>query len=161
MAIKYRAESKKYEPGHIQTLLVGEAPPANGKTYFYVPKPMNPEVSSERQANLPGTVFGHYFRSIPAREEEYANLLTRLKKRGVFLIDICDEPIKVRNSPEGVARIIAEIPKLRSKLKRRKIRISEDKIIFLHARRDYTRELRSAFPNSKHTCWMCFRMNWE
>jgi len=41
MAIDYFLESQKYRPKEIKMLLIGEAPPASGKTYFYVPKPMD------------------------------------------------------------------------------------------------------------------------
>jgi hypothetical protein len=161
VAIDYFIEAQKYRPSIVRTLLVAEAPPKGGHTYFYVPKSMNPGIPIARQSSLSATIFYHYFREIPATEKRYAELLNRLKRRRIFLIDICDEPIGVRNSPEGLQRITREIPKLRAKLRRLKIRIGEDRIIFLHARKNYSRKLRSAFPTSRHTCWMCFRMNWE
>ncbi len=162
MGINYKDEAEKYMPTHsIRALLVAEAPPSDKKSYFYVPKAMNPASSIENQRNLAATVFWHYFHEIPGTRKDYERLLKKLKKRRIFLVDICDEPIRVRNSPEGLARIKSEIPKLRRKLKDRGITISEDKIVFLHARRNYSKYLRSEFRESKHTCWMCFRMNWE
>ncbi len=48
--------------------------------------------------------------------ETYIQLLERLQNMGRFLIDICDDPITVRGNPEGLERIIHEIPRLRGKM---------------------------------------------
>ena len=116
MAIDYFRESEKYRPEVIRTLLIGEAPPHLGRTYFYVPQAMSVKRSIENDTSLPATIFNHYFQDRPTTEDEYRAYLLQLKEHGVFLIDICSEPIRVRGSIEGVGRIIDEIPKLKSKL---------------------------------------------
>ena len=116
-AIDYLAQSEKYRPEVVETLLIGEAPPPNGKSYFYLPSAVRNNVSIVRNRSLPATIFHHYFKKLPVDEGEYDELLLKLKKLRVFLVDILDEPIRVRASPEGVGRIIQAIPKLRAELK--------------------------------------------
>ena len=158
MSIDYLAQSEKYRPGAIETLLIGEAPPPNGKRYFYLPTTMGNNLPIERNCSLPATIFHHYFKTLPADEEEYHELLLRLKQLRVFLVDIVDEPTRVRGSPDGVRRVIEAIPKLRAKLKRRTINIEDKRIVFLLARNKYRKEIRKAFPESSLVPWMDFRM---
>ena len=158
MAIDYYAQSEKYRPELIETLLVGEAPPPNGKTYFYLPTTLHQNVPIDQNRSLPATIFYHYFKQLPVDEEEYHEFLLKLKQLRVFLVDILDEPIRVRDSPEGVQRIIEAIPKLRAKLKRRNIDIADERIIFLLARKNYQKWIREAYPESTRIRWMDFRM---
>ena len=154
----YIAQSEKYRPEVIETLLIGEAPPPNGKTYFYLPTTLRNNVPIARNRSLPATIFQHYFQRLPVDEEEYRELLAKLKQLCVFFVDIVDEPIRVRGSPEGVRRIIEAVPKLRAKLVRRNIVIDDERIIFLLARKGYQKRIRDAFPKSSLVRWKDFRM---
>jgi len=158
MPIDYLAQSEKYRPEVIETLLVGEAPPSNGKTYFYLPTTVRSSVPIDSNRSLPATIFYHYFQRLPADEEEYAELLLKLKELRVFLVDIVDEPIRVRNSPDGIRRIIEAIPNLRGNLESRNIDINEEQIVFLLARKTYQKWIRGAFPKSRLVTWIDFRM---
>lgn len=161
MGINYLEESEKYRPKIIRLLLIGEAPPALKKTYFYVPRPCSEVLPIRQDRSLPATIFNHYFRKRPKTKEDYTAFLSRLQKMGVFLIDICDEPIKVRGRPDGVQRIVEEIPRLREKMSARRISIADRDIVFLLARTDYLKEIRQEFPDSKHVRWIDFRMSPE
>lgn len=159
MKIDYEAESEKYRPNPIRCLLVGEAPPPSGQTYFYIPKALSEDIDIANDKSLPATIFYHYFQARPTTMEECDDFLRRLKSMGIFLIDICDEPIKVRNSLAGVERIIHEISSLREKMALRRIDVPDEKIAFLLARRNYERHIRKEFPRSKQITWKDFRMS--
>ena len=159
MAINYLTESEKYRPKRILTLLVGEAPPPNRKTYFYIPNAKPDKVNIEKDRSLPATIFNHYFGKRPENDVEYRLFLRELQREGIFLIDICDEPLKVRNSPEGLQRIIDDIPMLRGKMKRREISVPDEDIVFLLARENYKKHLRKEFPISHMIRWIDFRMS--
>jgi hypothetical protein len=161
MVIDYRVESAKYRPHVINTLLLGEAPPASGKTYFYVPRQIPIKRPIEDDRSLPATIFHHYFGTRPRSEDEYTDFLLALKDQGVFLVDICDEPITVRDSAEGVRRIISEIPVLGQKLRKRGIAVAEDAMVFLLARRKYESHIRRAYPKAVRVTWKCFRIHPE
>jgi len=157
MAIDYLAQSEKYRPDVVETLLVGEAPPPNGKSYFYLPATLRNTRSIRDNRSLPATIFYHYFQKLPASEEEYADFLSRLKELPVFLVDIFDKPIKVRGSPEGMRQIVEAIPALRAKLKRRDIEVAEKRIVFLLARKNYRKQISEEFPKSSLVPWIDFR----
>lgn len=163
MLINYLEESEKFRPERIgleiKTLLIGEAPPPSEKKYFYLPRPLSNKKTILMDRSLPVTIFYHYFQIRPYTIEEYAKLLLRLQKMGIFLIDICDNPIEVRNNPAGIQRIISDIPKLRNKLIARNIKIEENNMIFLLPRPDYLPEIKSEFPNSRYIKWKDFRMS--
>ncbi len=159
MPIDYRAESEKYRPEIIKTLLVGEAPPPSGESYFYVPKMLKLGVTLENERGLPATIFGHYFGKRPESIDEYALFLTHLQRAGIFLVDICDDPIKVRDNPDGEKRIVREIRTLRKRLAARKIQIPDEKITFLLARKSYLSHIKLEFPMSRYIPWIEFRIN--
>jgi hypothetical protein len=96
---------------------------------------------------------------LPANVAEYEKLLLKLRDQRVFLVDILDTPVKVRNSPEGLQQVIEAIPRLRANLKRRGIKIADEKIIFLLARNSYRTHIRREFPKSKMVPWIDFRMD--
>lgn len=156
--IDYLAQSEKYRPRVIETLLVGEAPPPSGTKYFYLPTTLRRNVPIERNRSLPATIFHHYFKRLPRDEAEYHELLLKLQELGVFLVDILDEPTRIRGSEEGIRRVIAAIPHLRSKLRRRDIQVEDERVAFLLARGSYKRWLRDAFPRSTLIRWIDFRM---
>lgn len=161
MPIDYRAESETYRPSNIQTLLIGEAPPPSGTVYFYVPRNMPTNQPVEDDRNLPATIFNHYFGTRPNSQEQYVKFLCALKANGIFLVDICDEPIKVRNSELGLLRIISEIPNLASKLTKSSITVAQESMVFLLARRNYVTHIRREFPEAKRFTWKEFRNNPE
>ncbi len=166
--INYFKESEKYRPKEVKTLLVGEAPPSSGKTYFYVPKAMSNKRPIKNDRSLPATIFCHYFRERPERVERYIELLNKLKDRGIFLMDIVDEPIKISDRKlkggiiqENIEYLINQIPLLRNKISSRGIDIEDENIIFLLARKHYKRHLDEEFPNSHKIRWIDFRLSSE
>ena len=80
MAINYLEISEAYRPekigGKINKLLVSEALPPNGESYFYVPRPMSNNILAHNDRSLPATIFCHYFK----RRPETLQGLNRLKK---------------------------------------------------------------------------------
>ena len=161
MGIDYLRESEKYRPDTIKTLLVGEAPPSSGKNYFYVPCILQNAIPVENDRSLPATIFNHYFQERPRTIDQYVKFLLKLKEEGIFLIDICSEPIKVRGSSEGLTRITAEIQKLRQKIADRGIYVLDHDIVFLLARNNYVKHIRAQFPDSQRLTWKHFRMSSE
>jgi len=159
MPIDYFRESEKYRPRKVTTLLVGEAPPPSGKAYFYLPRPMSNKRPVRNDRSLPATIFYHYFQRRPKTEAEYIDLLFKLQNKGIFLIDICDEPLKVRGCKKNLERIVNEISKLRNKMRLRNISIKDEDIIFLLPRKNYLKHLKGEFPNSKYFRWIDFRMS--
>ena len=166
--INYFEASEKFKPKEVKVLLVGEAPPPSGKTYFYVPKPMSNKRPIKNDRSLPATIFYHYFRERPETVERYIELLNKLKDRGIFLMDIVDEPIKISDRKvkggiiqENLEYIINQIPLLRNKISSRGINIEDENIIFLLARKNYKRHLVGEFPNSHKIRWIDFRLSFE
>jgi len=160
VSIDYFRESENYRPKVIRQLLIGEAPPPSKKAYFYVPpERCKSRLPIEKDRSLPATIFHHYFQRTRETKEEYQALLRRLQEIGVFLLDICDEPIKVRNCPDGVERIKKEIPKLRGKMAARGIDVADRDVVFLLPRMNYFKHLRRAFPDSKYIRWIDFRLS--
>mgnify|MGYP000912663479 CR=1 FL=1 len=168
MALNYFELSEKYRPKKVENLIVGEGPPPSGKRYFYLPIRMNPKRDIRGYRSLPATIFYHYFRSIPSTVEEYESLLIKLKERNIFLIDILDNPLKIRDrsSANGINKenydlLISGIHGLKDKIKERSIYISEDRIVFLLARTSYKKELKREFPNAQYFRWIDFRLGRE
>ena len=89
-------------------------------------------------------------------------MLCKLKDKGVFLMDILDEPLRIRErsgiNQQNLDRLISEIPKLRDKIGSRGISIEDEKVIFLLPRLHYKRYLVEEFPESKFVRWIDFRM---
>jgi hypothetical protein len=161
MPINYIIESEKYRPAKISTLLIGEAPPPSGKVYFYVPRIMSNSILIRKDRNLAATIFNHYFGRRPDSIEEYVSFLKQLQEMGIFLIDICQESIKVRGCKEGLDRVILEISNLRNKIASRGMEIQDKDIIFLLARNNYKKQIHYEFPNSRLIRWIDFRMSVE
>ena len=92
------------KPHTIKTLLIGEAPPPNGKSYFYkVPEKYPTRKSSiEDDTSLPATIFNHYFGRRPEDPQEYEQFLKCLKERGIFLVDILNKPIVIRKKDGSI-----------------------------------------------------------
>lgn len=157
--INYSKERKKYRPEDIKTLLIGEAFPPDGKSYFYVPKKLSLGRSIENDRSLPSTIFNHYFGRRPESIDEYVKYLNRLKNQGIFLIDILEEPIRIRDNEQNKNYLISQIPNLRAKIHSLDITLKEENWIFLLARKSYKKKLNEEFPLSKKISWIDFRLN--
>ena len=164
--INYFEASEKFRPKEVKTLLIGEAPPPSGKTYFYVPRPMSSKRPIKDDRSLPATIFYHHFRKRPETVERYIELLNKLKDRGIFLMDIVDDPIKIsdRNLTGGINQenleyLVRQIPLLRNKIRSRGIDIEDENIIFLLARKHYKKYLDEAFPKSQKIRWIDFQLS--
>lgn len=91
MTLDYQALSEDYNPKeNTKKLLIGECPPHNGETYFYLPAVPVLEIS------MPSTVFQHYLGIKPQTITEYDLFLKKLYDNGIFLMDICDKPLRIR-----------------------------------------------------------------
>ena len=163
--IDYFKESQRFKPKQVKTLLIGEAPPSSGKRYFYVPRPMSNQTAVEADTSLPATIFNHYFQRRPATVEEYVNLLNKLKDMGIFLMDIVDEPIKIRDeggiNQKTLDYVISKIPQLRKRIRARGITLPDENITFLLARNNYKKQLQEEFPHSRLIRWIDFRLSSE
>jgi hypothetical protein len=160
MTIDYIKESAKYRPKRIKTLLVGEAPPPDGKSYFYVPK------ERLREDSLPATIFNHYFDEIPKTKERYKHLLEKLRDEiGIFLIDIYEKPIRIREgnwniNHENLKKVKDALPGLRNRMKERGINVKVEDIIFLMPSKNRWKkaEIKPYFKESKiEIGWAKFR----
>ncbi len=79
------AAQANYKPATVKLLLVAEAPPCTTDRYFYFEDVME-------QDSLFRYVCKGILGSVSAREKK-ASDLARLRDAGVFLIDVCEEPI--------------------------------------------------------------------
>jgi hypothetical protein len=156
--IDYSIERNKYRPQHIKTLLIAEAPPPSGKSFFYVPKPLQLNRSIENDTSLPSTIFNHYFERRPKSVREYKLFLRCLQRKGVFLVDLLDEPIRIRGNKENEKYLISKIPDFRNKIKLMDITLEEENWIFLLARSSYKKKLKEEFPLSRRIRWIDFRL---
>jgi hypothetical protein len=81
-----------------------------------------------------------------------------LKEHGIFLIDIIDDPKRIRGNKENENYLISKIPLLRDKIKSLGIELEEEKWIFLLARTSYKKHLNQLFPFVKKIRWKDFRI---
>jgi len=166
--INYFEESEILKPKQVKILLIGEAPPPSGKRYFYIPRPMSNQIAIEADRSLPATIFNHYFQRRPETIQEYVNLLNRLKDMGIFLMDIVDMPIRIRDrkaksgiNQKNLQILKNEIPKLREKISSRGISIDDNKMIFLIPRPHYKKEIKREFQKAQIIRWIDFRLTPE
>jgi len=166
----YENLANNYKPSLIKILLIGEAPPPSGKKYFYkVPENYFPSKSIENDTSLPGTIFNHYFGKRPNNSLEYENFLEQLKENGIFLIDMINEPLKIRDRKLDNGINMTNLEKLFSdhnlrnlKNKVNKLKNEETISIFLFARnykKIYKDILKDNFPDSEFIRWIDFRLN--
>jgi hypothetical protein len=155
--IDYEALRNKYRPERIKTLLIGEAPPPNGKTFFYLPKEMSRR-PIEDDASLPATIFNNYFGKRPDSIPEYSEFLLRLKDQGVYLIDIIDEPKKIRGNKQNECDLVEEISDLETKIAKLGIALPQECWIFLLARNSYKKKIRECYPSAQMIRWKDFRL---
>tara|TARA_X000000368_G_scaffold359824_1_gene303330 strand:- start:342 stop:839 length:498 start_codon:yes stop_codon:yes gene_type:complete len=159
--IDYEKERKKFRPKSIKTLLIAEAPPPSGKFFFYVPRKLQLGRSIDQDTSLPSTIFNHYFNRRPSNNQEYIFFLNELKRKRIFLIDILDEPIKIRNNKENVKYLISRLPDLKKKIKDDNIELDESKWIFLLARNTYKKYINQLYPEAQKIRWKDFRLTSE
>jgi len=153
-----------YKPTEIKILLIGEAPPPGGKTYFYkTPEKYTPTNKIESDTSLPGTIFNHFFKRRPLNTEEYGKFLDKLKRHGIFLIDIYEAPIKIRGNLEESLPIVFSEQNIDDLKQRVNKLISPDTtIVFLLARsypKRYLSRLKAVLGNAEFVRWIEFRMN--
>lgn len=156
--IDYDKERRLYKPKKINTLLIGEAPPPNGKTFFYIPKHLSLAKDIKNDTSLPATIFNHYFGKRPENIKEYTCFLESLKSNGIFLLDILDEPLKIRENKTNELYLINQLPNLRKKITLWNIDTPEENWIFLLARTSYKKYINIHFPKSSKVRWIDFRM---
>ena len=164
--IDYRGQANKYRPIKIITLLIGEAPPPSGSRYFYLPVDMKNTRVIEKDTSLPATIFNYYFGKRPYSKAEYEVFLNKLKDGEIFLIDIIDKPLRIRDrksksgfNDKNLKYLISQIQYLKEKIENLGIDIEDGKIIFLLAGSKYKKELKAEFPKSQFIRWKDFRMN--
>jgi hypothetical protein len=96
--------ARKYKPANIKTLLVAEAPPSSTERYFYF-----------EHVRTHDSLFRHVANAIlgqtPTRNEK-ANALAQLRERGVFLIDLCADPVDGGPLSTHVPALIRRVRKL-------------------------------------------------
>jgi hypothetical protein len=162
----YQKLAQTYKPQTVKTLLIGEAPPPNGKSYFYKVPDKYPTRSNtiENDTSLPATMFNHYFGVRPNNPNEYEQFLVCLKETGVYLIDIINEPLEIRKKDKSLNLVNIERLISDSNLNELEIRINtlinqDTKVIFLLARTKYLKSLRIKFPNYSFVTWKCFRLD--
>ena len=164
-SIDYIKESEKFRPKIIKTLLIAEAPPSSGKRYFYLPRIVSNKKPIEKDSSLAATIFNHYEMKRPENINQYRENLLCLKSMGIFLIDIIDEPLRIRGDDDVAKRnkekLIARIPKLMRKMRHRGIFVEDKNITFLLARPSYKSDLREHFPEAKLIPWIKFRLSKE
>lgn len=162
--IDYDQEANNYIPKQITKLLIGEARPPDETHYFYIPCQMKQYEDIKDDQSLPATIFYHYFQKIPKDMEEYKKMLEALRDMGIFLVDIYENPIRVRGNKVNQERVKNEIKNLRGRLKDKGIDIEglgEENIIFLLARNGYVKEINKYFQVAKKIKWIDFRLSKE
>lgn len=164
--INYVELAGKYKPEKIKVLLIGEAPPLNGTSYFYkVPdKYPSRKTTIVNDTSLPATIFIHYFGERPKDPNEYSWFLEYLKESGIYLIDIINEPLEIRRkdkslNQENINKLISteNLNELENRIN--SLKNNDSKVIFLLARTKYLKSLRIKFPNYSFVTWKCFRLD--
>lgn len=158
--MNYATIAKPYKPKCIKILLIGEAPPHNGTSYFYKIPAKYPLMDT----SMPFTIFNHYFNKCPNDKIQYKDFLECLKSREVFLIDIINKPLEIRKNRKFNFPNIAKLTCSNTfkNLKQRIKRLSncDTKIIFLlPTGRPYIKKLQKVFPNASFVNWKCFRLD--
>lgn len=99
-----RRAARKYQPERIKLLLVAEAPPSALDRYFYFP-----DVTEQ------DSLFRYVARGVLKAEPTRANkaeLLGRLRDRGIFLIDLIQNPIDASRHADHVCALLRRAEKL-------------------------------------------------
>src|SRR5690349_10044111 len=80
-----RAATARHRPAKVRLLLIAEAPPCTLDRHFYFP-----DVPTQ------DSLFRHVYKGVtgkPPTRERKAEHLRELADAGVFLIDVCEQPI--------------------------------------------------------------------
>lgn len=173
MNINYSKTSSLYKPKKIRTLLIGEAPPPSGEKYFYkIPKKYVVSKIIADDTSLPATIFNHFFGRRPNNSEEYGEFLESLKENGIFLIDLINLPLKIRDKKEKgginkelVDNVFSDTNLVDLKNRINELSDSETEIIFLLARKykkDYKNRLSETLgiklTKKNYIRWKDFRL---
>lgn len=155
----YQALANQYKPGQVITLLISEAPPSDGESYFYKVPPNYKldDKSIENDDSLPAAIFSHYFQKQPKDTVEYEAYLQQLKQQGIFYIDLLEAPIDLSCNPDSINELVNK-----STINDLKYRIAEhmqneQNIIFLFSRNGYEAELKKNFPLAQFFTWKDFK----
>jgi hypothetical protein len=110
-----RAAARRWQPDHVELLLVAEAPPSAPDRYFYF-----------EDVPRHDSLFRHVVEGVlgekPSRDK--APYLDALRERGVFLIDISEEPFGNRRE---------ELPRCIPALVRRATELQPGRIVLISA----------------------------
>jgi hypothetical protein len=96
--------ARRFQPQHIRLLLVAEAPPSALERYFYF-------ADVTEQDSLFRYVARGILKAEPTRGNK-AELLGQLRDRGVFLIDLIQDPIGTSRHEDYVDQLLRRIKKL-------------------------------------------------
>lgn len=101
LKVFYNKLANEFRPKRIKTLFVGESFPIGG-AYFYWPKSIS--------GPLGKSVFRKSLGKIPKDNGQYLSFLKKLKGKGVFVIDIYENPLRVGRNDERelIKRLIEE-----------------------------------------------------
>lgn len=92
-----------YRPAKVRLLLVAEAPPCTTDRYFYF-------TDLKEADSLFRYVYAGVTGKTPTRDDKAAHL-DELKSRGVYLIDVCEQPIadgaRTRIAPADIESVVA------------------------------------------------------
>jgi hypothetical protein len=101
-----QAAAARYKPEHIRLLLVAEAPPAALDRYFYF-----------EEVAVQDSLFRYVARLVLGLEPTRFNkpqILAELRSAGVFLIDLCLDPVADKSDlPRCVAGLVERVQALR------------------------------------------------
>src|SRR2546423_1064164 len=96
--------ARKYRPRRVKLLLVAEAPPSALDRYFYFEDVREHDSLFRYVAQV-------LLKTQPTREAK-RELLSRLRDRGVFLIDLKQEPVKGGALSDEVPELIRRVRRL-------------------------------------------------
>ena len=96
--------ARKYRPERIELLLVAEAPPGCVDRYFYF-------VGVREHDSLFRYVVRAILKAEPTRENK-PELLARLRDRGVFLVDLKQDPVDGSSLTDSVPGLVRRVRRL-------------------------------------------------
>ncbi|GAJ02423.1 unnamed protein product, partial [marine sediment metagenome] len=105
--------------------------------------------------SLQATIFNNYFGRRPSNSIEYENFLEELSNRRIFLIDISNEPLKIRDKnglhKENIKKLISR--DTLEYLNKRINKLECEQLIFLIPRTYYRNILIEKFPKTSFLTW--------
>lgn len=103
----YNGIAENFKPTCINELIICESFPSSGH-YFYIPK--------KKCKWLSGTIFLRHFGRLPHSVQEYYDFLIKLQSNGVFMVDIYENPLDVKENKDLVKNEIPKLPNRITKL---------------------------------------------